>query len=211
MNNLTLLLLFIVLFILVGWVVQAARLFPEYKNSPLGELFGGFLGYFWHAAIRQDASESFTLRREIGTSRLLYSKVDAKGHTVARICTVFYSRGIMVLAYLITEGTYRGRAKDGEWIVTRQEKKETSSRRIINPTPYIQSYLLRLAKMYPDVHLETRLCFPDRADFSQLKSDIRCVHVGDVLSELKNVSAPSMSDQEILDCVAKTVEGKPQK
>ena len=58
MDNAYTLLYIIVAFAAAGWLFQAARLWPDYKNGLYRELYGGFIFYFWHVVIRQDASES---------------------------------------------------------------------------------------------------------------------------------------------------------
>jgi hypothetical protein len=198
MNGLTVFLLTILAFILIGWTFQAVRLIPEYKTGIYRELYGSFLAFFWRTCIRQDASESGYLKREIGTSRILFSKFDQNGKTMARFCTILYQKGIFVICYQATTGAIRGGHKDKDWVVTKKDKNgESRSFRHPNPTKYLEAYLRRIASIFPDRHLETRISFPDALDFSALKSDIALVHNSDLIEEMKNVKGEFISDEEV--------------
>ena len=45
--------------------------------------------------------------------------------------------------------------------------------------------------------METRICFPDKVDFSGLKSDVQLIHAEQIMNELQNVKADFISDEMI--------------
>lgn len=204
MNNVYMLFLVIIAFVLIGWIFQAIRLMPDYKTGIYRELYGSFPGYFWRTAIRQDASESSYLKHQIGTCRILFSKMDENGKTVARFCTIFYNRGIFVICYESTDGIVHGKARDKDWIVTRTDKDGNKrSFRHPSPVPSFEAYLRRIAALYPLRHMEARIAFRDETDISGLKCDIKVIHNEDLISEMNNVKAEYLSDQDIKDDFAR--------
>ena len=207
MDRIYLLFFIVVAFVCIGWAFRAAWLYPDYKNSPLQELYGGFFWYFWHSVIKRDATQSGYLKQQIGTSRILFSKMDDQGKTAARFCTIFYSRGIMVLCYTNARGMVYGKNKDKELYARYSKKEKSYTVGFVNPVRYLETYLLRVAHVYPDAHIETRLCFDNTVDFSQLKCDIACIHDKDIVEELKKVNAPALSDEEISQMFEKAIGG----
>lgn len=207
MDRIYLLLFIVAAFVCIGWIFRAVRLYPDYRNTPLQELYGGFFWYFWRSVVKQDATQSGYLKQQIGTSRILFSKMDDQGKTAARFCAIFYSRGIMVLCYNNISGVVYGKNKDKEWHARYTGKGKTYSVSFTNPVKYLETYLLHIAHAYPDAHIETRLCFDNAVDFSQLKCDITCIHNKDILGELKRVEAPVVSDEEIAQMFDKAIGG----
>jgi len=182
----------------LAWVFQGVRLRKSYKGDIYAALFGGFLPYFFRYVVLRDCSESGYLRSRIGTHRLVFSVINNDEQQRSRFCVIFYNKGIMVLCYDRSSGEFWGSAKDDSWNVKRtQADGKQHLYRHFNPTKDMIAYLNRVAAVFPEVHMEARMAFRDEADLTHLRSDIKAIHFSDIETELKDVKADFLSDDEI--------------
>lgn len=208
MDPISMLLLTICVVVLFFWIVQGLRLYRNCKGDLYSDLYGGFLMYFYRYVILRDCSESGYLRSRIGTHRIVFSTIAKEENRKSRFCVIFYNKGIMVVCYDKATGTFLGRASNKDWNVIRTDKEGAQhTYRHHNPTNDMKAYLTRLAGVFPEVHMEARLAFHDRADVSKLHSEIKTIHFGELEEELKNVQADFVSDDEIKAMYKKIIEG----
>lgn len=194
-----LLLLVTILGVMVlAWVFQGIRLHKSYKGDVYAALYGGFLPYFFRYVVFRDCSESSYLRSRVGAHKLVFSVITNEEKQRTRFCVIFYNKGIMVLCYDKATGAFWGSSRDDSWNVKRMEAdgKEHLYRHF-NPTKDMLAYLNRIAAAYPDVHIEARMAFSDEADLAHLRSDIKTIHFSDIETELKEVKAEFLSDDEV--------------
>ncbi len=204
MDNTSMLVFAIVVALLAVWGIEGARLYKSYKGDIYKELFGGFIPYFFHYAVRKDCSTSGYLKQKIGTHRMIFSAIKDSGKTMCRFCTIVYNRGIMVCSYDQIHGELIGKAHDKDWIIRRIDDKGTAhSYRYPNPTISLEAYLRRIALACGEVHLEARMAADDNTVFDNLKSDVKLIHYKDVVNELVLVQAEVLDDQAILDTYQK--------
>lgn len=198
LNKMIILLLTILAVMMMAWVFQGIRLYKSYKGDIYGSLYGGFLPYFFRYVVFRDCSESGYLRSQIGTHRLVFSVITNEEKQRTRFCVIFYNKGIMVLCYDRSTGAFWGSSKDDSWNVKRLEAdgKEHLYRHY-NSTRDMAAYLNRMAAAFPEVHMEARMAFRDEADLTHLRSDIKTIHFSQIETELKEVKAEFLSDDEI--------------
>ncbi|NCB32914.1 MAG: hypothetical protein EOM64_03360 [Erysipelotrichia bacterium] len=209
MDNISMLIFAIVIALLTVWSIEGARLYKSYKGDIYKELFGGFIPYFFHYAVRKDYSVSGSLKQKIGMHRLIFSAIKEDGKTAERFCTIIYNRGIMVCSYNQIGGELIGKAHDKEWVIRRTDEKQTMhSYRYPNPTKFLEAYLRRIALACKDVHLEARMAVDNDSSFDNLKSDIKPIHYQDIVNELVLVQAEVIEDQTILDIYHKLMDQK---
>lgn len=197
-NNMIILLLTILAVMVMAWTFQGIRLYKSYKGDIYGALYGGFLPYFFRYVVFRDCSESGALRSQLGVHKLVFSVITNEEKQRTRFCVVFYHKGIMVLCYDKATGEYWGRSRDNSWNVKRVEAdgKEHLYRHF-NPTKDMLAYLNRISSAYPQVHIEARMAFSDEADLTHLRSDIKAIHFSEIGSELKEVKAEFLSDDDV--------------
>lgn len=198
MNNMLILLLTILAVLIFSWVFQGLRLYRNCKGDIYSTLYGGFLRYFYHYVILRDCSESGSLRALLGTHRIVFSTVNTEDKQRVRFCVIFYNQGVMVLCYDKMRGAFQGKAAGKDWKVTRiGEDGKQHAYRYHNPIGEFKGYLSRIATLFPEAHIEARLVFPDESDFSQLYSDVKVIHFGELEGELTGVQAIHVSDEDI--------------
>lgn len=207
MEPMLVLLLTIVGVLLLAWGFRGIRLYRSYKGDIYAALYGGFLPYFYRYVIIRDCSVSSYLRGRIGFHRLVFSVVTGDDQSRTRFCIIFYNKGIMVLCYEKAPGEYRGNSSAKSWNVIRTggDGKQHIFRRS-NPSKDVKAYLSRITAVFPGVHVEARLAFCDDADISQLRSDIKAIHFSEMETELKNVQAEFLTDEEITAMYQKLIQ-----
>ena len=198
MDSMLLLLLTILGVMVLAWVFQGIRLHKSYKGDIYASLYGGFLPYFFRYVVFRDCSESGYLRSRIGVHKLVFSVINNEAGQRARFCVIFYNKGIVVLCYDKSSGAFWGGSRDDSWNVKRVEGdgKEHIYRHY-NPTKDMLAYLNRVAATFPQVHMEARMAFSDEADLSHLKSEIKAIHFSQIETELKEVQADFLPDDEV--------------
>lgn len=206
MNNMLILLLTILAVLTLSWIFQGLRLHQSCKGDIYSTLYGGFIRYFYRYVILRDCSESGFLRALLGTHRIVFSTVNTEEKQRVRFCIIFCNKGIIVLCYDKMRGVFQGKASDKNWKVVRTDgdgKQHTY--RYHNPIREFKGYLSRLAAFFPDSHIEARLALPDGCDFSQLSSDVKVIHFGELESELTGVHAVHVSDEDIQAMYSKLI------
>ncbi len=207
MDKLLLLLFTILGVLLLSWAFQGFRLYKSYRGDIYGTLYGGFLPYFYRYVVIRDCSESSCLRSQIGAHRIVFSTINNEGGRKTRFCVIFYGGRLMVLCYDKTTGQFRGNASSKAWNILRTgaDGKQHIYRHS-NPTRDVKAYLHRLAGIFPDVHMEARLAFPDEADLSQLCSDIKAIHFSELEAELKVAQTEIVSDDDVRSMYQKLIK-----
>lgn len=204
MNKMVMLLLTILGVMVLAWIFQGVRLYRNCKGDIYSDLYGGFLPYFYRYVVIRDCSESGYLRGKIGVHRIVFSRVGNQEKQQSKFCIVFYSKGIMVLCYDKVTGVFRGKAVGQTWNIIRTDGEgKEHFYRYPNPTYDMKAYLERVAAIFPEAHIEARLAFQDGADFSQLQSEIKAIHFSEIESELRQVQAEFLSDDEVKDLYQK--------
>lgn len=208
MDKMLLLLLTILGVMLFSWIFQGFRLYRSYKGDIYGALYGGFLPYFFRYVVIRDCSESWHLRSQIGTHRIVFSTITGEEKQKTKFCVIFYSKGVMVLCYDRASGKLRGGPSGKSWNVIRKEAdgKEHIYRRP-NPTRDLMAYLNRLREVFPNLHMEARFAFSDGVDHSQLTAGVKAINFRDLDTELKSVQAEFISDDEV-GAMYRTLIGK---
>lgn len=206
-DNMLLLLITILAVMALAWVFQGFRLHKSYKGDIYAALYGGFLPYFFRYVILRDCSESSYLRSRIGTHKLVFSVISNEAKQRVRFCIIFYNKGIMVLCYDKSTGEYWGSSRDDSWNVKRVEAdgKEHLYRHL-NPTKDMVAYVNRLAALYPETHMEARMAFSDEADLTHLRSDIKTVLFSQIETELREVKADFLPDDEVKALYKKLIQ-----
>ena len=193
-----LLLLTILGVMVLAWIFQGVRLYRNCKGDIYSDLYGGFLPYFYRYIVIRDCSESGYLRGKIGVHRIVFSRVGNQEKQQTKFCMIFYNKGVMVLCYDKVTGVFRGKAVGQTWNIIRMDGEgKEHFYRYPNPTFDTKAYLERVVSLFPEVHIEARLAFPDKADLSQLQSDIKAIHFGDIETELRQVQAEFLSDDDV--------------
>ena len=197
----------LLLLTILAWVFQGIRLHKSYKGDIYADLYGGFLPYFFRYIVFRDCSESGYLRSRIGRHKLVFSVISNEEKQRTKFCIIFYNKGIMVLCYDRSTGEFWGSSKDQSWNVKRTEMDgKQHIYRHANPTKDMLAYLNRVAATFPEVHMEARLAFPDQADLTHLRSDIKAICFSQVESELRDVKAEFLSDDEIKAMYQKLIQ-----
>lgn len=207
MEPMLMLLLTIVGVLLLAWGFRGIRLYGSYKDDIYAALYGSFLPYFYHYVVIRDCSTSGWLRGRIGPHRIIFSVVSNDEQQRTKFCMIFYNKGVMVLCYDKAPGEYRGNPSSKSWNIVRtgQDGKEHIFRRG-NPTKDMNAYLSRITALFPGVHVESRLAFCDSADLSRLRSDVKAIHFSEIETELKNVQAEFLPDEEISAMYQKLIQ-----
>ncbi len=196
--NMIILLLTILSVMVMAWVFQGVRLHKSYTGDIYATLYGGFLPYFFRYVVFRDCSESGYLRSQIGPHKIIFSVISNEEQQRTKFCIIFYNKGIMVLCYDKSTGEFWGSSKDNSWNVKRIDADgKQHIYRHLNPTRDMAAYLNRVATAFPEVHIEARMAFRDEADLTHLRSDIKAIHFSELETELKEVQADFLPDDEV--------------
>ena len=199
MDPVMLLVLTIVGVILFAWLLQGIRLHKSCKGDIYNDIYGSFLAYFYRYVVLRNCSESGYFRSKLGVHRIVYSSLTKEGGGKSKFCVIFYNKGVMVVSFDRATGKYLGNPNQKNWNVIRPDKEgKNHTYRHPNPTADAKAYIARIAKLFPKVHIEARIAFHNAADFSDLRSDIKCVHFSELADELAQVKADFVSDSEII-------------
>ena len=199
MDPVMLLVLTIVGVILFAWLLQGIRLHKSCKGDIYNDIYGSFLAYFYRYVVLRNCSESGYFRSKLGVHRIVYSSLTKEGGGKSKFCVIFYNKGVMVVSFDRATGKYLGNPNQKNWNVIRPDKEgKNHTYRHPNPTADAKAYIARIAKLFPNVHIEARIAFHDSADFSDLRSDIKCIHFSELVEELVQVKADFVSDSEII-------------
>ena len=198
MDPVMLLVLTIVGVILFAWLLQGIRLHKSCKGDIYNDIYGSFLAYFYRYVVLRNCSESGYFRSKLGVHRIVYSSLTKEGGK-SKFCVIFYNKGVMVVSFGRATGKYLGNPNQKNWNVIRPDKEgKNHTYRHPNPTADAKAYIARIAKLFPKVHIEARIAFHNAADFSELRSDIKCIHFSELADELAQVKADFVSDSEII-------------
>ena len=199
MDPVMLLVLTIVGVILFAWLLQGIRLHKSCKGDIYNDIYGSFLAYFYRYVVLRNCSESGYFRSKLGVHRIVYSSLTKEGGGKSKFCVIFYNKGVMVVSFDRATGKYLGNPNQKNWNVIRPDKEgKNHTYRHPNPTADAKAYIARIAKLFPKVHIEARIAFHNAADFSDLRSDIKCIHFSELVEELVQVKADFVSDSEII-------------
>lgn len=199
MDPVMLLVLTIVGMILFAWLLQGIRLHKSCKGDIYNDIYGSFLAYFYRYVVLRNCSESGYFRSKLGVHRIVYSSLTKEGGGKSKFCVIFYNKGVMVVSFDRATGKYLGNPNQKNWNVIRPDKEgKNHTYRHPNPTADAKAYIARIAKLFPNVHIEARIAFHNAADFSDLRSDIKCIHFSELVEELVQVKADFVSDSEII-------------
>lgn len=185
--------------VLFAWLLQGIRLHKNCKGDIYNDIYGSFLAYFYRYVILRNCSESGYLRSKIGVHRIVYSSITKEGGGKSKFCVIFYNKGIMVVSYDRATGQFLGSPAQKNWNVIRMGKDgKNHTYRHPNPTADTKAYVARIAKLFPKTHIECRIAFHNKADFSGLRSDIKPIHFSELADELVQVKADFVSDAEVI-------------
>lgn len=199
MDPVMLLVLTIVGVILFAWLLQGIRLHKSCKGDIYNDIYGSFFAYFYRYVVLRNCSESGYFRSKLGVHRIVYSSLTKEGGGKSKFCVIFYNKGVMVVSFDRATGKYLGNPNQKNWNVIRPDKEgKNHTYRHPNPTADAKAYIARIAKLFPNVHIEARIAFHNSADFSDLRSDIKCIHFSELVEELVQVKADFVSDSEII-------------
>ena len=189
MDPVMLLVLTIVGVILFAWLLQGIRLHKSCKGDIYNDIYGSFLAYFYRYVVLRNCSESGYFRSKLGVHRIVYSSLTKEGGGKSKFCVIFYNKGVMVVSFDRATGKYLGNPNQKNWNVIRPDKEgKNHTYRHPNPTADAKAYIARIAKLFPN----------NSADFSDLRSDIKCIHFSELVEELVQVKADFVSDSEII-------------
>lgn len=198
LEPMTMLLLTILGVMLLAWLFQGIRLYRNCRGDIYNDIYGSFPAYFYRYVVLRNCSESGYLKSRIGTHRIVYSSLTKEGGGRSRFCVIFHHQGIMVVGYDRATGQFLGNPNQKNWNVIRPDRQGKShTYRHPNPTADVKAYAARIGKLFPGVHLETRLAFHNKADYSGLRTDIPPIHFSQLAEELANVQGGFVSDDQI--------------
>ena len=199
MEPIAILLLTIVGVMVFAWLLQGIRLYQNCKGDIYNDIYGSFFAYFYRYVVLRNCSESSWLKEKIGLHRIVYSSLTKEGGGKSKFCVIFYNKGIMVISYDRATGRFLGNPNQKNWNVIRPDKEgKNHTYRHPNPTADTKAYAARMAKLFPGVHIETRIAFHNQADFSDLRTDIKPIHFSELAEALTQVKADFISDSEII-------------
>lgn len=198
MDPIIVLLLTIIGVVVLAWVMQGVRLYRVCRGELYTDIYGSFFAYFYRYVILRNCSESGFLKSKIGFHRIVYSTITKEDAGKTKFCMIFYNKGVMVLCYDRATGEFLGSPASKNWNVIRTgaDGKQHTYRHP-NPTADLKAYLNRLASVLPGAHIEARLAFHNKADFSKLRTDVKPIHFKDIPDALAEVQAPFLPDEEV--------------
>lgn len=186
----------VVVFLILFLTIRGIRLYSSYKGSIYTALFPNFFEYFYKYEIQKDCSKSSYLKALIGTQRMLFSIAkNEKGEVTQRFVTIFYNKGVTIVAFLSPKGKLKARKGDRHWTVVPAKGKEYH---ILSPEAALNEYRRRVETLVPDLNVSTLIALGNEIDVSDIRSDVLFFHYDELVTALKEARQPFISESMIL-------------